>query len=133
MTDMQPVVVNGTPAFKTRLTVRVGSFHHSRSAIGKAPASDEFSWLMGILEGHEVDATVFSGINVCGYTNSEQLEKAFVSISPKNRLWIKEPQLEAVKAKFGDGKLAFSMSGMYCEQTPAQIEQMIAAAKQEVK
>ena len=116
MLNVERVTVNGYPAIQTQLAVRKGSFSFARSAIGKMPSSDEFAWLMGILEGQTVTAIVFSGTNVSGHTNEGQLRQAFAGLNPDYSFWIKEPQLEAVIAKFGDGKLGFSMSGMYCDQ-----------------
>ena len=124
---MERVMVNGVPAVKMLLTVRVGAFSHARSAVGgKFPSTPTFSNLLGILEGQQVEATVFSGTNVCGHTNTEQLREAFKQINPAHKFWIGEPQLEAVIAKFGDGKLGFEMSGMFCQQTPAEIEAELA-------
>lgn len=117
--------VNGVPATKLRLSVRKGAFHLARSALGVGPSSNEFSWLMGILEGVEVDAVVFSGANVCGYTSVTQLQQAYEQMEPANRFWIKEPQLAAVIERFGSGKLGFHMGGGFCEQTPAQIEELL--------
>ena len=122
---MKTVNVNGYPAVEMKLRVRIGSFNWARSAIGKMPSSDEFAWLMGILEGHEVDANVFSGINVCGHTTENQLRQSFVGLNSDYKFWIKEPQLEAVIAKFGDGKMGFDMSRMYCESTPAELEALL--------
>ena len=132
MRNIEKVTVNGYPAIQTRLSVRKGSFSYARSAIGKMPSSDEFAWLMGILEGQAVTATVFSGTNVSGNTNTDQLRQAFAELNREYSFWIKEPQLEAVIAKFGDGKLGFHMSGMYCEQTPEEIEKLRASVKNDV-
>lgn len=131
MPNAKRVTVNGYPAIQTQLTVSKGSFSFARSAIGKMPSSEEFAWLMGILEGRDVTATVFSGTNVSGNTNADQLRQAFAGLNPDYSFWIKEPQLEAVIAKFGDGKLGFTMSGMYCEQTPAEIEKLLASVQAE--
>ena len=127
MANTKTVTVNGYPAVQTQLMVRQGSFNYARSAIGKMPSYGEFACLMGILEGHTVTATVFSGTNVTGHTNAEQLRQAFADMNSENRFWIKEPQLNAVIAKFGDGKVGFDMSRMFCEQTPAQIEELLAS------
>lgn len=129
-TAVEMVTVNGYPAVKTRLTVRNGAFFTSQS-VATARPSDEFAWLMGLLEGRDVEAIAFSGTNLSGHTTEAELREAFTTMNPENRLWIKEPQLEAVIAKFGDGKLGFHMGGMYCEQTPAEIEALIATAKRE--
>lgn len=118
--------VNGHKAAQLELTVRKGAFSYARSAIGKMPAPDKFSWLMGILEGWPVFATAFSGTNVVGHTSEAQLRHAYSNMSADNQFYIKEPQLEAVIAEFGDGTLGFHMGGMYCEQTPAQIAEAIA-------
>lgn len=115
MTNVEKVTVNGYPAIKTSLAVRKGSFHFARSAMGNLPSSDEFAWLMGILEGQTVAATVFSGTNVTGHTNADQIRECFAALNPDYSFWIKAPQLEAVIAKFGDGTLGFNMGGMYCE------------------
>lgn len=131
MPNVERVTVNGYPAIQTQLSVRKGSFSFARSAMGKMPSSDEFAWLMGILEGQPVTATVFSCTNVSGHTNVDQLRQAFAGLNPAYSFWIKEPQLQAVIAKFGDGKLGFSMSGMYCEQTPAEIEKLLASITDE--
>ncbi len=131
MPNIERVSVNGYPAIQTQLSVRNGSFSFARSAMGKMPSSDEFAWLMGILEGQTVTATVFSGTNISGHTNEDQLRQAFAGLNPEHSFWIKEPQLEAVIAKFGDGKLGFNMSGMYCEQTPAEIEELLASVQGE--
>lgn len=123
--------INGVQAIEAQLTIRPGAFNYARSAIGKHPSSKEFSWLMGILEGHKVAARAFpggNGTNVSGVTNEAQLREAFRTRDESCRLWINEPQLEAVIEKFGDGKLAFHMGGMYCQETPAEIENLIAAA-----
>lgn len=129
--NVERVTVNRHSAIKTQLTVRKGSFSFARSAIGKMPSSGEFAWLMGILEGQLVTATVFSGTNVVGHTSAVQIRQALLDLNPEYSFWIKEPQLQAVIAKFGDGQLGFSMSGMYCEQTPAELEKLIASVKDE--
>lgn len=132
MRTIEKVLVNGYPGFKTQLTLRPGSFDFARSAIGKFPSSDQFSWLMGILEGQEIDATVFSGTNVAGHTTEAQLREAFKTLNPKYAFWIKEAQLESVVTDFGSGRLGFDMSRMYCQQTPAEIDEFIRAHTQEV-
>ena len=93
--------------------------------------TDEFSWLMGILEGQAVAANIFSGTNVCGYTNAEQLREAYQNMNPDHKFWIQQRQLESFIAKFGYGRLGFNMSGMFCEQTPEEIEKLLVAAQEE--
>jgi hypothetical protein len=122
---MKSVSINGYPVVQMKMKVRIGSFQFARSPHGKWPNTSEFSWLMGILEGHEVDASVFSGTNVVGKTSEDQLRQAFSKLNPEYQTWIKEPQLEALIAKFGDGKLGFDMSGMYCESTPKEIDALL--------
>jgi hypothetical protein len=131
MQSAKKVLVNGYPAIETNLDIGRNGFSYARSAIGKMPSTDEYAWLMGILEGQTVRATVFSGTNVVGHTNTEQLRKAFASLNPAYGFWIKEPQLEKVIEQFGDSTLGFSMSGIYCKQTPAQIESFLAAVHDE--
>ena len=130
MSSAERVTVNGHPAVKMELTVRKGAFSVARSAIGKSPSSDEFAWLLGILDGQTVAATVFSGTNVVGHTNEDQLRQAFARMNPGYAFWIKEPQLEVVIKKFGDGKIGFDMSGRYCEQTPAEIERLLSSVQE---
>lgn len=80
---------------------------------------------MGILEGHEVMHLCFQALMWLEKTLEDQLRHAFSVINPEYKTWIKEPQLESVIAKFGDGKLGFDISGMYCEYTPKEIEALL--------
>lgn len=122
--SLERVTSNGVSAVKIPLTVRKGAYSWAKHAHtrGKMPAQPLICNLMGIIEGHQVTATVFSSTNVVGHTSAEQLREAYAAMDPEYRFWIKEAQLEQVIAAFGDGKLGFDMGGFYCHETPKEIE-----------
>jgi hypothetical protein len=130
--QLERVTVNGVSAVKMPLTIRKGAYSWAKHAHtrGKLPAQPLICNLMGILEGRQVIATAFSGTNVVGHTSAEQLRQAYGEMDPEYRFWIKEAQLEQVIAAFGDGKLGFDMGGFYCQETPKEIESMLASAPQ---
>lgn len=116
MTDIKKI--------ETTLKVSDSAFSISRNV--KSMTSDDFQTLMLLIKGKEVKASIYSETNFVGHTNEKQLKDAYDSLSiEEKRFYINENKFNNIVEKFGDGKLGFSMSGMYCSTPLEEIHQLL--------
>jgi hypothetical protein len=111
------------------LTVReAGSIRSQFSGV----SSEDCQVMIGLFSGHTVEAKVFSGTNKCFDVTEQMIRDAWEKFDKPDCWWITEDKIPhlierfTTKNQFGN-TLAMTLPCLYCKETPAEIEEMLAA------
>jgi len=100
----------------------------------RSVASPVSSWdvqdMLALFDGHTVEAKVYSGTNKCFDVTEAMILDAWDKMDKDKFFWMTEDKLPHLIEKFtvkGDNghTLAMSLPNLFCEETPAEIEEML--------
>lgn len=108
---------NGIECLETDLTVSKNSYRILRSSVTEK-ASDKMEYLMRLIQGEKVKATIFSPTNVVGHISREEIEKCYNkrdwNVDGNNEIQYdkkyEEKLYQEVLQEFGDKNLGFALN-----------------------
>ena len=89
--------------------------------------------MIGLFNGHTVAANVYSGTNKCFNVTKEMILHAWEILDRVEFYWITKSDVEHLIERFttvGENgyTLAMTLPNLFCKETPAEIENMLASA-----
>jgi hypothetical protein len=108
------------------LTIRAGAIRNLHLGV----SSEETQIALALFDGVTVNARVYSGTNKCFTITKKMAKKAWKNLDKKNWWWVTDHNVEDLIKRHTavnehGNTLAMSIPNSCCEETPAEIEEMI--------
>lgn len=112
------------------LNLTVCSGQSVRSVASPISSSDAQN-MIALFTGHTVLANVYSGTNKCFDVTEDMIRNAWETLDTETFFWINEAVVEHLIQRFttvgtNGHTLAMCLPNLFCKETPAEIEQMLA-------
>jgi hypothetical protein len=108
------------------LTVRAGAIRNIHSGV----TNESVQKALALFDGVTVQAHVYSGTNKCFPITKKMVRKAWKNLDKGTWWWVDEGDVEDIIERYTTknshgNTLAMCLPNVCCEQTPAEIEEMM--------
>lgn len=121
-----------TPTF-AKLNLTIGRADSIRSVASPVTSTDCQN-MISLLSGLTVEARVYSGTNKCFDVTEEMIRTAWAKIDKESVYWIAQTDVDRLVERFTTvnehgNTLAMTLPNLCCVETPAEIEELLTAAR----
>ena len=124
------VVHVGNKPTPTKLNLTIRGAESVRS-VASPVTSEDCQKMLSLFDGHTVEANVYSGTNKCFDVTEQMIRDAWNKLNKDKFWWVTAKDVEhlverfTIPNEFGN-TLAMTLPNLFCEETPAEIEIMLA-------